>query len=381
MSASKVRTACRRFASAALLLADTAAAQSTLDAAAGQALFEKNWVTPPASTRASDGLGPYYDARSCAGCHPRAGQGAAPEALTIVIDDAVLGAQLQRHAVAGLPVEARVEVVSVPGQTPWLRAPAAGLQGYSLRLAPPLVGVAAFEQVVTAYLQSLADPLDANRDGVSGRLGGRYGWKAEVPGLRQQIGKALSLDIGIGSPEYPAVAGDCTPRQSACVGLAEASAEADVEASSLVLDLLVAYLASLPLPVPARPAAESLPGAWLFGDFGCTACHVPSLPTAAGRPLEAYSDLLLHDLGPGLADSLLRPPAAPGAVAEASPAEWRTAPLWGVASRSRLLHDGRATTLDAAIRWHDGEASGSRRHYEQAEEAARELLLGFLRSL
>jgi CxxC motif-containing protein (DUF1111 family) len=379
MSASKVRTACRRFASAALLLADTAAAQSTLDAAAGQALFEKNWVTPPASTRASDGLGPYYDARSCAGCHPRAGQGTAPEALTIVIDDALLGRQLQRHAVAGLPVEAMVEVVSLPGQTPWLRAPAAGLQGYSLRLAPPLAGVAAFEQVVTAYLQALADPLDANRDGVSGRLGGRYGWKAEVPGLRQQIGKALSLDIGIGNPEFPAVAGDCTPQQPACVALAEASAEADFEASSLVLDLLVAYLASL--PVPARPAAESPPGARLFGDFGCAACHVPSLPTAAGPPLEAYSDLLLHDLGPGLADSLDRPPAAAGPGVVASPAEWRTAPLWAVASRSRLLHDGRAATLDAAIRWHDGEAAGSRRHYEQAEEAARELLLGFLRSL
>jgi len=406
MSESKAPAACRaksrflRFLLVLLLsLGPSALAQdfSTLDAAAGQALFERNWVQAPASTATADGLGPYYNARSCAVCHPGGGGNSAAEAMNLVLDHPVYGEILQLHATAGLSAEGSFEIgfrcvedaLLPDGTSVELHCPVAGVRDGAtgrpanitglLRRAPALYGMAVLETVEAAELQRLADPDDSNGDGISGRVSliatsqgtrvGRYGWKAEIPTLRLQIARALSLDLGLSTSVHPNPAGDCTPTQTACLQAA-GPADAEPEASDLMLDLLETYLASLP-----PPAAESTPdaeGAQVFADLGCTACHVPELQ-AGSQMLRPYSDLLLHNMGLLLSDDFTGNDAAA--------AEWRTAPLWGLGQATAYMHDARATTLEEAILWHGGEAQAASAAYFQLDESQRRLLLAWLRGL
>jgi CxxC motif-containing protein (DUF1111 family) len=368
-----------------------------LDAAAGQALFERHWIPAPASTAASDGLGPFYNARACATCHPGGGRGVDLQALTLRSNDPVYGRQLQALALAGLkpelsytlsytptsielptphhhPLEQlQVQFTSLrygPLQSPW-----------SARLAPSLLGVGLLQQVDASVLQALADPDDRDGDGISGRLSqmpaadgtlvaGRFGWKAELPDLLTQTASAFSLDLGLGSPLYPAAHGDCSEVQLDCLqqvpGTATGSAATEVDTE--LLQLVLAYLESLPPPVSRVEPA----GLVLFERSGCARCHVPSLPGAAG-PVSAFSDLLLHDMGQGLADAFT--PEFAGAR------EWRTAPLWGLGSASRLLHDGRAGTIEAAILWHGGEAEVAREIFRALTLTEKRQLLDFLKGL
>lgn len=376
---------------------------AALDAMAGKALFERTWVTAPASTTAADGLGPYYDARSCAACHPAAGTGAVPDTLVLVTDDPVYGRQLQRRAVAGLPAEAVINFTAVPvgeaatnrhGDKPALQrwnADISGLQhgplssGFSLRRPPALAGVARFAEVSDSTLQQLADAADEDGDGISGRVAGRYGWKADVDTMERQIARAFAVDMGLGNPLFPAAAGDCTPVQTACLQHpANTSSGAPLEVEQVVLDLVGAYLARLAGPAPAEADAE---GKRVFSALGCAACHVAELPTSA-EPLRAWTDLLLHDMGPGLA--VLTPDSetnAASTLAEpvidgpATASEWRTAPLWGLGQRQHYLHDGRASTIEQAILWHGGEAAASRQKFAQASEQQRRRLQAFLLGL
>jgi CxxC motif-containing protein (DUF1111 family) len=366
-------------------------------AALGQAIFEKTWVAAPASTQASDGLGPHYDARSCAACHPNAQQGAYPNTLTLVVNDAVYGRQLQRYAISTVAAEAQVAIAeqaatSLPAEVaafakaaqlpltkpqPVLQALGYGplQQPVSLRLPPALAGVAWFGDIATAALQALADPTDSNGDGISGRLAGRYGWKGEQPDLAAQVAQAFSVDLGLSSATLPAAHGDCTQAQVRCVQVVTATGTAS-EVAPEMLNWVTAYLQSLPLPQSAPAQAE---GEQVFQQWGCAACHVPTLPLANGQPLHAWSDLLLHDMGAELAAAASTASRAGEATATAS--EWRTAPLWGLAQRQRYLHDGRATTLSEAVLWHGGEASAARTSFINAEAAERESLLRFLRGL
>ncbi|MES2605376.1 MAG: di-heme oxidoredictase family protein [Pseudomonadota bacterium] len=391
MSASKVLTACRLFSNSpsravrlSLFLPALAAvsvhAEQPLDVASGKALFEKIWVTAPSSTQASDGLGPYYDARACSACHANGDQGEFPAALVLSIDDPVYGKQLQRHAVAGLPAEGQFTVITgVQGDTalPTVAAELSALQygelqqQGSLRLPPALHGIAGFDRVTTAVLQQWADPDDANNDGISGRVSGRYGWKATGTTLAEQIDKAFSIDMGLGSTRLASPHGDCTDSQSVCLQRPAGAATGEPEVPVVVGPLIASYLQSL------RPLTSTTPaGSDEFAALGCGACHRPSLP-AGDAELHAFTDLLLHDLGPGLAANLPEPTD----LTQARPAEWRTAPLWGLSRRTRYLHDGRADTLDAAIRWHAGEAESSRNAYNDATNLQRERLLAFLRAL
>lgn len=349
-----------------------------LDALAGKALFERTWVTAPASTASADGLGPYYDARSCAACHPAAGNGAVPATLTVVLDDAIYGKQLQRHAAPGLPAEAiinfSVDDVAVHGQTlQRISATFDALQfgppgsAFSLRRPPALAGIARFDEVSDETLRLLADPEDRNGDGISGRVAGRYGWKGETASLAQQVSKAFSIDLGISNALFPANSADCTAVQQQCLEHAgNASTGSGVEADQLVLDLVTLYLASM--PEPAMPEADPA-GQAVFNELGCADCHLPELPTA-GSALQAWTDLLLHDMGPELA-------AGPGASA----AEWRTAPLWSLAQSQAYLHDGRARSIEEAIDWHGGEAAASRQKFANAGEDQRQRLQAFLLGL
>jgi CxxC motif-containing protein (DUF1111 family) len=363
---------------------------SALDAAAGQALFERNWVSAPASTAAADGLGPYYNARSCARCHPAgAGGDNTLATMNLVVNDPVYGELLQLRALQGLKPEAQVELVYEAAGSVQLSAhesvalskPRVVLSNpqhgalpniSSLRRAPSLAGLALLEQIPLAHLQLLADPHDHDGDGISGRLAhgaGRFGWKASSASLHEQTARALSLDLGLGTTQFPGTAGDCTPAQSLCIDAARAVTGDELEASDTVVDLLVVYLRHL--PAPTAPLASGA-GSALFLELGCVSCHSPQID-ATGQTLYPFTDLLLHDMGPGLAAASDSP--------SAGAAEWRTAPLWDLGQVPRFLHDGRAANLHEAILWHGGEASTSVAAYRQLNGAQRAVLHQWLLGL
>lgn len=393
--------------SAAIGLA-TAAAAGSLDVAIGKAVFDRLWVQAPASTKSADGLGPLFAARSCSGCHSRdAGRTtfrlgrddpADHPGLVIRLADAagnpdpVYGAQLQPAGVAGATGEGRASVrfaEVAPGTPPrpvwsvtdWGYGPPSPDTHASPRVAPSLAGIGLLAHVPDAEILKREDPDDRDGDGVSGRAArlasgeiGRFGWKAGEPTLEAQAAAAFSLDIGLSTALRPAAAGDCTPAQRACLAAPQGAEPGEVEVKPELMAGLVAFLERRPAPEPAK---GSKAGARAFAAAGCPACHVPSLPLDGGGEARAFTDLLLHDMGPGLDDG-----AAEGAAASV---EWRTAPLWGLsralAQGSGLLHDGRARDVAEAVRWHDGEAARARARFDALPAAEREALLAYVSAL
>lgn len=370
-----------------------------LDAAGGKALFERHWVPAPASTAASDGLGPFYNARACVNCHPAVGRGNNIQALTLRSLDPVYGRQLQPLALAGLEPELRYAATWVPTtlqlddgsrivverlQVDISHLRYGALQsGWSARIAPGLAGLGLLQQVPEAAVLALADPDDDDGDGISGRPSwlsaedgsrqlGRFGWKAEAADLAQQTALAFSLDLGLGTPLLPASQGDCSDVQGDCLQQAPGTTTgpASTEIGTELFDLVLAYLQALPAPIPRRES--DVQALALFEQSGCAACHRPALPGPAG-PVPAFTDLLLHDLGPGLADTL--------PTASAASSEWRTAPLWGLSAVRRYLHDGRAASVEQAILWHDGEARAARRAFRALSASEQRRLLDWLESL
>lgn len=389
---------------AACLSLAAGAAAEPLDVAVGKALFERLWVPAPATTRGSDGLGPLHSARSCAGCHLDGGASrtAARADATIKASELVVrlgsdagpgdpsyGLQIQRLGTALVAPEAAVAFDVVPSPDPTRGASVIGIRLDALaygalapatrieaRRAPSLRGLGLLEGIPQATLSALADPDDRDGDGISGRLGtGRFGWKALEPTLRSQTEAALAIDLGLSTLGRPAHAGDCTTAEPICRDAphGDGGHAEGVELPSEALRTLVAYVSALPAPGPVADSA----GAAVFRDTGCAACHLPSLADASGRPVHAFSDLLLHDLGPGLAGAFPE--------GEASRSEWRTAPLWGLGTAvrrgDRFLHDGRAATVDEAIRWHDGEAAAARARYLALAPDAADRLLTYLEGL
>ncbi len=343
----------------------------------GRQLFDAPWRVPAGQ----DPLGPLLNATACADCHP-GGEAGAPGGPALVLrtgGDPLLGQQIQPLAIAGLVGEAvpppRLQPVAVAGEVLRRAVWHVGERRLAGRLAPGLRGAGLLALIPDAVLVRAADPLDADGDGVSGRPGaGRFGRKAEHATLAAAIEAALVVDMGLATPSQPRPEGDCTPAQPAC--LAAAASGTPVE--PLAIARLTAFVAAL-RPRPADGAGGR--GAELFATAGCGTCHagpyvIASDPAVTGRPVETiapYTDLLLHDLGPGLAD----PFPAPGAAA----GEWRTAPLWGLRHRAALLHDGRAGSVREAILWHDGEAAGSRRRFLALAADEQADLLRFLAGL
>lgn len=382
----------------------TSAAADPLDVAVGKALFDRLWVPSPASTRGSDGLGPLHAARACAGCH--AGGGASrtaaqgdgtldPSAFAVRLGgdagpgDPVYGLQIQPLGTALVAPEAAIALHLAASPDPALGptvtaihldalayGPLAPGTRLEARRAPSLRGIGRLAAVPEAILAALADPDDRDGDGISGRRGdGRFGWKGLEPTLASQTAAALLLDLGLSSPDRPQHAGDCTASEATCRAAPHGNGgHADgVEVPADPLRALVAYVAALPAPRPAGDAG----GAAVFRDTGCAACHVPALADARGRPVPAFTDLLLHDLGPGLAGGFPE--------GKASAAEWRTPPLWGlgmaVRRGDRFLHDGRAATIDEAVRWHGGEAAAARARYLALPPDEQTRLLAYLEGL
>ena len=337
-----------------------------------------------------------------------------------VIGEPTYGTQLQDLAIPGQFGEGRMAIAyeEVPvelagGETVMLRRPnyAVADPAYgplhpdtllSPRVAQPMIGLGLLEAIAEADLLARADPDDADGDGISGRPNlvwseadgrmamGRFGWKAGQSRVDEQAAAAMAGDIGIANPLAPYPAGDCTPAQAACMA-APTGATArydDLEAPAEVMDLVSYYSRHLAVPARRDPGApEVLAGKRLFYQAGCIACHTPKHATARdsadpalrGQLIWPYTDLLLHDMGEGLADG------RPEGVADGR--EWRTAPLWGIGltetvnGHTYFLHDGRARSLTEAILWHGGEAETSRERFRTMSAADRAALLAFLGSL
>jgi CxxC motif-containing protein (DUF1111 family) len=374
------------------------AAADRLEVAIGRALFERAWVPAPSSTRANDGLGPLFNARACVACHgglerhavaAPEGEGRVAASVLLRLSDAegrpdpAYGRQLQTAAVPGFTPEGRL-LLAEDGKTVIAADLAAGAFAATtrlgLRVAPGLRGLGLLAAVPAEAIRAGADPTDADGDGVTGRPHalpdgsiGRFGWKASSATLADQVAIAFSLDLGMGTAERPAPAGDCTPTEPACLTGPHGGTAVEPEIAPEIVTMLAQYLVAVPPAKPAGPAA----GAGLFAETGCAACHSPALATADGRPVPAFTDLLLHDMGPGLDGGATEPGVAP--------TEWRTAPLWGLsgalAAGAGLLHDGRAADVAAAIGWHGGEAAGSRDRFSALSPQDRARLLDYVSGL
>ena len=395
----------------------------------GNRLFNTNWVIAPASVKSFDGLGPYFNRVSCSGCHTQDGRGRPPLVpgeplnsmlIRLSIPNAsgsaphpIYGDQLSESAIAGLMPEGKTKITyeAVPGsfgdgtafelQRPRyeITALTSGQLGSDImlspRVAPQVIGLGLLEAVPEAQLLAQADPQDENRDGISGRLNnvpdplsnelviGRFGWKANQPNLTVQNAGAAFGDIGLTNAFHPRE--NCTSEQFECLAAAKAP---ELDISDKFLEKLTLYTRLLAVPAQRNfndPQVER--GEALFNSFGCAACHTPTLktdstallPELANQTFHPFTDLLLHDMGEGLADG--RPDF------EASGNEWRTPPLWGIGliktvnGHDRLLHDGRARGAAEAILWHGGEGTKSKEAFRNAQKVDRDALLAFLNSL
>ncbi|TJY62816.1 thiol oxidoreductase [Sinimarinibacterium sp. CAU 1509] len=393
----------------------------------GRTLFHQSWIIAPAQDQAHDGLGPLYNRLACISCHPKNGRGRAPDTPLERMQSMLVrlsvpgpagrapqphpryGDQLNEDGVPGVAGEGLAGIVwqysHIPladGSVVELRAPQLQFRDLaygplddaltSPRVGPPVFGLGLIDAVADDSLQALAD--EAKPDGVRGRVNvligddgsrsfGRFGLKANTPSLRAQITGAMIGDLGITSSLHPQE--NCTAQQAAC---RQAGSGGSPELTDAQLDQLETYLALV--AVPARRHVDDpgvRQGEQQFAAIGCALCHRPQLQTAAqtrypqlaNRRFAPYSDLLLHDMGDGLADG--RPDYSAGGR------DWRTPPLWGLGrfaeinEHTQLLHDGRARSFEEAILWHGGEAQTARDRYAALPQPQRQTLLEFLASL
>ncbi|MDJ0448761.1 di-heme oxidoredictase family protein [Methylocystis sp. JR02] len=387
----------------------------------GSGLFRQAWLIGPSDDHPDlIGLGPLYNRLSCIACHVKNGRGAAPDPengvtrhmvarLSVEGTDAhggprahpIYGAQLNPEGVPGVPGEGQATaafdettVALADGERVSLRRPklafrrlAYGALGQdtktSLRNAPPVFGLGLLEAVPDAEIlagkgrRNFVWSLETNA-----RMLGRFGLKANQPSLRQQIANAFAEDIGVTSSMFPTET--CSATQEAC----RAAGSLKPDLTDAQLDAVTDYIRWL--AVPARRAADApqvVAGEKQFHTLGCATCHretlrlgaLPALPALSGAEIHPYTDLLLHDMGEGLADG--RPDY------DAGPRDWRTPPLWGLGLAGKggdganYLHDARARTLTEAILWHGGEAQPAAEAFRQLQKQERDALLAFLNSL
>ncbi len=390
----------------------------------GDSKFEATFVTAPAPV--NSGLGPLYNNVSCASCHHNDANGeptaGGPKSALLIrvsmpgqdehggpVPVPGFGLQIEDKAPIGKQPEATVNITyntqtySFPdGESYELRRPIftltntyTGLPGgylMSARVPLPVMGLGMLEAVPESDILANADPDDRDQDGISGRANyvwdpdtkstrlGRFGWKANVSSILNQVAGALNNDIGITSRLAPVETSYGQPQDD---GLAD-----DPEMPDSVLNALDFYIHTL--SVPARrdvTDAQVVRGKQIFKAATCSRCHAETLttgtdvgfPAISNQRIHPYTDLLLHDMGGSLADS------RPDYLADGS--EWRTPPLWGiglyerVASPPHYMNDGRARTLIEAIMWHGGEATNAKNYVSQLSKADRDALIAFLKSL
>lgn len=399
---------------------------------AGDTVFNTNWVSASSIVNGRDGLGPLFNVQSCSTCHFKDGRGQPPNnsettiGLLIRISLAignnsseapkphpVYGNQLSVRALEGLEPEARVavdyqEIVGayLDGTSYTLLAPNYVIDnwGYgrpeealllSPRVASSVYGLGLLDAIDDEQLILLADPDDEDGDNISGRPNyvwspseqtyaiGRYGWKANKASILDQAAGAAAGDLGITNRIFPAE--NHTLNQ---VDVETYPSGGHPELTDEDLDNLVFYLKTLAVPasrVESDAAYQS--GLEQFQQLKCASCHTPEFRTRedyeiaalADQLIRPFTDLLLHDMGDALADH--RPDF------NASGNEWRTPPLWGIGllekvnGHTRLLHDGRARSIEEAILWHGGEAEGSREAFKKLSQNDRVELINFVKGL
>ncbi len=397
----------------------------------GNAFFNSPWVAAPATASARDGLGPLFNARSCDACHNNDGRGRPPEAgerpISLVVQFGMpgrgehgeplpephYGGNLNPFSITGSGAEGTLDIAYVErvghfadGEPYSLRVPQYSFSDlqfgalspdvrFSPRVAPVVFGSGLLEAVSDEEIRKREDPDDHNGDGVSGRANivwhrtlqrpalGRFGWKANQPDIAHQTAAAFNGEIGMTSSLQPV--NNCTPIQTSCLAAPNGG---EPELSEEIFARIVKY--ERMLGVPARRDLENPQvrrGAQMFLDAGCDGCHtptlhtakVPSMPWLSEQAFHPFTDLLLHDMGPGLADGR--------EDFLASGFEWRTPPLWGlgllrkVNGHTLLLHDGRARNVTEAILWHGGEAERSKESFRTMSKEDRAALSRFLDSL
>ncbi|PMW99156.1 thiol oxidoreductase [Pseudomonas sp. FW215-R2] len=413
-----------------------------VDFSVGNSFFRSPWVIAPSTTTARDGLGPLFNTNACQGCHIKDGRGHpptpdAPNAVSMlvrlsipdapqyarlieqvgVVPEPVYGGQFQDMAVPGVAPEGKVRVDYTPvpvrftdGTEIELRKPVLQITqlGYgpmhpdtrfSARVAPPMIGLGLLEAIPEEAILANAAAQAKENNGINGRpnrvwddaqqktVMGRFGWKAGQPNLNQQNVHAFSGDMGLTTSLRPF--DDCTDAQIACKQAPNGNGpDGEPEVSDNILRLVLFYTRNL--AVPARRGvndAQVLAGKNLFFQAGCQSCHTPKYTTAANaaepelanQVIRPYSDLLLHDMGEGLADNRTE--------FQASGRDWRTPPLWGigltqaVSGHTQFLHDGRARNLLEAVLWHGGEAKAAQQQVLSFNAEQRAALLAFLNSL
>lgn len=357
-----------------------------------RAQFERGRATFAEEFCTETGLGPLFNAASCAECHESPVAGGPGDEIELhmtafmpgenPICDPLIeqgGPVIQQDATAALRVALRIKKEPEPSKA----------TGRGRRTTPDLFGFGLLDAVPEATIFALADPDDRNKDGISGRVNrsfdgrvGRFGRKAAVASLHDFNDGAYLFEQGVTSPTFPSedsIGGKPIPEGVDPVEEPEITQE--------ILDATDAFVRFLAPPAPKPLDAEGRRGKQLFSEIGCAACHVPTLRTAADHPVialrnkevAAYTDLLLHDMGPELADICL---------GLATPSEFRTEPLMGLRlsedieeGEPRFLHDGRAKTIEEAIQLHGGEGASSRDQFKLLPQADRLALVMFLRSL
>ena len=411
--------------------------------AIGNSFFKRNWVQAPASTTARDGLGPHFIARSCGGCHVQDGRGKPPEILNRlnseqavdllfrlsipgkdakhgVVAEPVYGDQLNNAAIDGVKPEGKVHIAltevqgKYPDGTPYvLQKPSYSFSdlGYgpmhpevmvSPRIAPQVIGLGLLEAIEEKDVLRNAEEQAAMAGPIKGvpnrvwdayaqrEMLGRFGWKANVATLAHQTGGAFLGDIGITSSLFPVE--NCTKAQTDCLNSPTGSENGEPELSDRLFNEIVFYQAVLAPPARRNVNDQKvLKGQKLFEQAQCAVCHRPSyttgkvpFPALSSKALEdqeiwPYTDLLLHDMGEGLADN--RPDF------KANGRQWKTPPLWGIGlipdvnNHMRLLHDGRANGVEEAILWHGGEAEESKTRFMNFSAEDRAALIRFVESL
>ena len=401
----------------------------------GEKQFKAPWVVFPL-LGGEWGLGPTFLANSCVACHVQAGRGRTNDK-----SDAVVFQQLLRLSVPGQGPDGapnphphygdQLQVFGVnvglkenmkPGEAElyvdWLAEPVTLSDGEKVELRKPKIRIekpnfgSIDETVMTSlrntqvvfgmgYLEAVTEEdilalaklqqsqgLNGRpnyvRDDINKRVAlGRFGWKANQPSVRQQIVAAFHGDMGVTSSLY--IEENCPPVQKDCLAMPPGNRP---ELLDYAWDELTFWQVALDAPAPRDQESENVKrGEKLFVQARCAQCHVPELrtgeypllPVLAKRTFRPYTDLLLHDMGPGLADG--RPDF------KAGPRDWRTAPLWGIGlsaqvnGSTHLLHDGRARSVLEAVLWHGGEAKASRDLFAGLSKAEREDLIAFVNSL
>ncbi|MFO0588805.1 MAG: di-heme oxidoredictase family protein [Polyangiaceae bacterium] len=341
--------------------------------------------------RSADGLGPLYIRHACADCHETGVRGPGlVQKMSIVEKDGVTAAADQSALTYGHTVR---PFVTAGATTPILPPEVDSLK-VSVRVGPPVIGRGYMEAVLDSEIERMEAEQKTRDDGIHGRINrvtyaseanpdptfnahqkgetgliGRFGLKARIATLDEFTADAFQGDMGMTSPMRPT-----EPLNP------DGLTDDDKPGVDLAIDSVnqaAFYMRALEIPKRADDAA----GAALFAGARCDVCHAPALKTRADYPIAlladktvaVYTDFLLHDLGPDLADGMTDGVAKGG--------DWRTAPLIGLRHSATFMHDGRATSIEDAILDHAGEATDSVKRFSALSAADRDALIRFVGSL